>query len=268
MAAHPEVTASLRLLADLTARVRAELAALPPAAWDAPSNCPPWPVRRLAAHLVENARFVREHVERGVAGSQEPAVSREERAARVEALAAAAPAELLATLDRYSAELTACFERLSADELERICYHPAGNRSARWYAQQRLAEVAFHRWDLLRSVGQEAVFDDEVARFLLPMLVESNLPRIYARGPRGSARVALEAADAPALRWVLTATPERLDVQRGGDGAEATVIGPASALALLLYGRARLADELAAGRLRVEGDRAAAERFLALLPGV
>ncbi|HLI25991.1 MAG TPA: maleylpyruvate isomerase family mycothiol-dependent enzyme [Chloroflexota bacterium] len=267
MAAHPDVTESLRLLADLTARVRAELAALPAAAWDAPSNCPPWPVRRLAAHLVENALFVRENVERGVAGSQEPAVTREERAARVEALAAAPPAELLAALDRYSADLAALFERLSADELERICYHPAGNRSARWYAQQRLAEVAFHRWDLLRSVGQETALDDAVARFLLPMLVESNLPRIYARGPKGHARLTLAATDAPALRWTLTATPEGLAVQPGDDAAEATLLGPAAHLALLIYGRARLPDELAAGRIRVEGDQAVAERFFALLPG-
>ncbi len=268
MAAHPEVEQSLRYLADLTARVHAELAALPAESWDAPSNCPPWPVRRLAAHLVENALFVQENVEHGVAGRTEPAVTREARAARVEALAAGAPAELLAALDRYSADLAGLFHRLSADELERICYHPAGNRSARWYAQQRLAEVAFHRWDLLCSVGQPAALDEEIARFLLPMLVESNLPRIYARGPKGSARLALGVAEAPDLHWGLTATPEALEVRRGARETEATLVGPAAVLGLLIYGRARLDEEIAAERVRVEGDREAAERFLSLLPGV
>src|SRR5579884_2155019 len=68
--------------------------------------------------------------------------------------------------------LDALMERLSADELETICFHPAGNRSARWYAQQRAAEIAFHRWDLLHSLGREAPLDEALAAFLLPMLLE------------------------------------------------------------------------------------------------
>ena len=268
MANHPEVQQSLQHLRDVTARTRAELAAWDGAGWDAPSTCPPWPVRRLAAHLVENARFIHENVERGVAGLTEPGVSREERAARVEAIAAQSPAEMAATLDRLAGDLDALFDRLTAEELERTCYHPAGNRSARWYAQQRLSEVMFHRWDLQHGMGADARLDEDVARFLLPMLLESNLPRLYGRGPKGSARVAFAVADAPALSWLLVATPDELTVQRGGGAAEATLTGPAGDLARLIYGRATLADEVAAGRIQVAGDRAAAERFLALIPSV
>src|SRR5215211_3700868 len=68
MAAHPEVEQSLAYLRDITARLRQEWIALPAAAWDAPSSCPPWTVRRLAAHLVENALFIEENVACGVAG--------------------------------------------------------------------------------------------------------------------------------------------------------------------------------------------------------
>ena len=268
MAHHPEVQQSLRHLRELTARTRAELAEWDSTGWDAASTCPPWPVRRLAAHLVENAQFIHENVERGVAGLTEPGVSREDRAARVEAIAAQSPAEMAATLDRLAGDLDALFDRLTAEELERTCYHPAGNRSARWYAQQRLSEVMFHRWDLQRGASADARLDEDVAQFLLPMLLESNLPRLYARGPKGSARVAFAVQGAPDARWLLAATPDELTVQQGDAAAEATLTGPAGDLARLIYGRATLADEVAAGRIQVTGDQAAAERFLALIPAV
>jgi uncharacterized protein (TIGR03083 family) len=268
MAAHPEVDESLRHIRTLTQQLREELASLPPEAWDAPTNCPPWPVRRLVAHIVNNAEFVKQNVERGAAGLTEPGVTPEERARRVQELAEAAPAEVIATLDRATAELEALFERLSAADLEALCYHPAGNRPARWYAQQRLAELAFHRWDLLRSLGREAALDPAVAAFLLPMLLESNLPRTYRRGPRGAGRFRLVVEGAPEQSWLLTATPEELQVRRGaGDGADVTITAPAPVLALLIYGRAQLAEEERQGRARVEGDRALAERFHTIFPG-
>ena len=43
MAAHPEVDESLRHIRDVSRRLQEELAGLPAEAWDAPSNCPPWP---------------------------------------------------------------------------------------------------------------------------------------------------------------------------------------------------------------------------------
>ena len=84
MAAHAEVDESIRHIRAVSRRLRAELASLPPEAWDAPSNCPPWPVRRLMAHAVNNAEFVQLNVERGVAGLTEPGITTEERAKRVQ----------------------------------------------------------------------------------------------------------------------------------------------------------------------------------------
>jgi uncharacterized protein (TIGR03083 family) len=224
-------------------------------------------VRRLVAHIVENANFVRENVEQGVAGILEPKSSREDREKRVGELAGAAPTDVAAALERGTTEFEGVLERLTADELERACYHPAGNRPARWYAQQRLAEVAFHRWDVHRSLGRDDALDEEVARFLLPMLAESNMPRVYPRGPKGQGRVRLVVEGAPAQSWLFTANGETLDVQRGGNGADVTVTAPASALTLLLYGRADLAEAERQGRARVEGDRAVADRFKTIFPG-
>jgi uncharacterized protein (TIGR03083 family) len=268
MAAHAEVDASIWHIRAETRRLRDTLSNLPAEAWDTPTNCPPWPVRRLVAHIVNNAEFIQQNVERGAAGLTEPGITPEERAKRVQYITDAPPAEVVAMLDQTTADLEAALERLSPEQLEAICYHPAGNRSARWYAQQRLAEIAFHQWDLLHSLGRDATIEREVASFLLPMLLESNLPRTYQRGPKGEGRFRLVAQDAPDQNWLLVATPERLEVQRGGDGpADVTITAPLGTLALLIYGRANLAEEEQRGRARVEGDRARADRFHTIFPG-
>jgi uncharacterized protein (TIGR03083 family) len=268
MAAHPEVAESIRHLRDESGRMRDELAGLSADEWNAASNCPPWPVRRLVAHIVENAQFIRTNVERGVAGTLEPGLSREEREQRLAVLAETPPAEVAAQLDSATADLEGVLDRLSADELERICYHPAGNRPARWYAQQRLAEVAFHRWDVGHSLGRDATLDEGVARFLLPMLMESNMPRVYPRGPKGQGRLRLQVEGAPELSWLCVADGETLQVQRGGAGeTEATITAPAGTLALLIYGRGDLREAERQGRAHIEGDRAVAERFKSIFPG-
>jgi uncharacterized protein (TIGR03083 family) len=268
MAAHPDVDTCLRLTRPISQRLSEDMASLPAEAWDQPSSCTDWRIRQLVAHVVGNADFVRTNVERGVAGTVEPAATPEERARRNQELAAMGASEVVAVLDRDSANLEAVFERLSADELERVCYHPAGNRPASWYARQRLAEVAFHYWDLERSLGRDAALDDEVGAFLLPMLVESNMPRVYLRGPRGQGRYRIQVEGQPDQSWLLTATPEGLQVARGADGAaDVTVTAPAGLLALLIYGRANLQDEERRGRARVEGDRALADQFNTIFRG-
>ena len=267
MAAHADVDRSLGYIRRITGQLRSELVDLPPDAWDLPSNCPPWPVRQLVAHVVTSGESFRLAVERGLAGITDPTVSEEERARQIRDLAEASPAEVLSRLDRVTAELEALYERLSADELEVICYHRRGNRPARWYIQHRLAEVAFHAWDLRRSLGRPAVLDRDVATFLLPTLLESNLPRIYPSGPGGQGRFRLVVDGDAGASWLLDASPERLDVARGGGDVDVTITAPAETLALLVYGRANLAEEEQHGRARVEGDRALAERFHQIFRG-
>jgi uncharacterized protein (TIGR03083 family) len=266
VAAHPDVDQSLHYIRTLSQRLRGDLASLPPRVWDAPTNCPPWPLRRLVAHIVNNGDFIRLSVERGVDGITEPPLSAEERERQVNDLANASPAEMIQLLERTTAEFERVFERLGAEDLEAICYHRRGNRSARWYAQHRLIEVAFHYWDFEHSLGREAMLDQEVASFLLPTIVESNLPRIYPSGPRGEGRFCLAVEGAPGSSWLLTASPAGLEVARGRDAADVTITATPAALALLVYGRANLAEEERRSQVRVEGDRALADRFRTIFP--
>jgi uncharacterized protein (TIGR03083 family) len=266
MAARPDVDRALGHIRAISRELHDELAELPPEAWELPSSCPPWSVRQLVAHVVTSGETFRLSVERGVAGVAEPALPEAERERRIREAAELPPAELLDRLKQVTTELEALYERLSADQLEAICYHRRGNRTARWYIQHRLGEVAFHAWDLRRSLGCDAAFPEDVAELLLPTLLESNLPRIYPLGPRGEGRFRLVAEGSTPTAWLLAAGPERLEVERGGGHADVTIRAAPSTLALVVYGRADLAEEERQGRARVEGERALAARFHTIIP--
>jgi alkyl sulfatase BDS1-like metallo-beta-lactamase superfamily hydrolase len=59
----------------------------------------------------------------------------------------------------------------------------------------------------------------------------------------------------------------RLEIERGtAEQSDATVESDAGTLAALIYDDLELGDALSSGDLRINGDRAVVERFLALFP--
>jgi hypothetical protein len=170
-------------------------------------------------------------------------------------------------LDGITAAFEALYAGLDESGLSAIGYHRRGNRPARWFAYHRLAEVSFHRWDFLQSLGRGAPFDERVAALLLPTLLESNAPRTYAAGlskARGTGeRYLLAVAGDPSARWLVTIGPEQLEARRGNAPGDVTIAGSAAALALLVYGRRDLDGD---GDLRVEGDPIVAARFPEIFP--
>ena len=270
MSSDPAVDRCLAQIRELAGSLGDEVLALRADVWDAPTNCPPWRVRHLIAHVVMSGDGFRQSVERGLAGSAEPPHATGDRDRQIEELARSGPAALVEALNGVTDGMEALYADLDEAGLEAICFHRRGNRSVRWYAFHRLAEVAFHRWDFHRSLGREARFDDGVALTLLPTLLESNAPRTYAAGlsaERGSGERYLLVADGdPTARWLVTIHADRLDVTRGGGDADVTVTGPAGYLALLIYGRAELDQLTRDGTLRSSGDAAVAERFVRLFP--
>jgi uncharacterized protein (TIGR03083 family) len=241
------------------------IAALSPIEWQSDTNCPPWHVHDLATHLVTSGEGFVRSIRNGLAGSVEPP---QHRAAE---LSAASPTEIAAALGRVTDEFLALYAGLSEAQLETICGHRRGNRSVRWYAAHRLAEVSFHGWDLETSLGRQPHFGGDVARLLLPTLLESNVPRTYAAGlsqERGSGeRYLLQVADDPThASWLVTIDPDALHVTRSdavADDARADlrIVAPAADLALLVYGRADLSSFR-----DVQGNRAQVDRFARIFP--
>jgi len=271
MLSRSDVERCLSYIRELSAALSAEVRSLSTAAWAGPTNCPPWQVRDIVAHLVTSGDGFRQSVERGLAGTLEPPSSAD-RERRQEELVASEPAVVAAALDGVTDSFERVLGGLDEAGLSTVAFHRRGNRPARWFAAHRLAEIAFHRWDFQQSLGQNAVFDEGVAALLLPTLLESNAPRTYAAGlsaERGTGeRYLLAVAGEPAARWLITIHPDRLDAVPGAAAAtaDATLTGPAAALALLAYGRQALAELERAGTLRIGGDAAIAARFPAVFP--
>jgi uncharacterized protein (TIGR03083 family) len=236
-----------------------EIATISAEAWDGPTNCPPWQVRDIAAHLVTSGQGFVGSIERGLAGSVEPPAHGASTQLRD-----ADPGTVARALGEVTREFLALYPGLTNAQLETICWHRRGNRSVRWYATHRLAEVAFHGWDLRTSLGRKPLFNVEVARLLLPALLESNVPRTYAAGlsaERGRGeRYALSVSDDASATWLVTIEPDVLRVERSAREADVRISAPADVLALLVYGRATL------NQVRVEGDATVIERFERIFP--
>jgi uncharacterized protein (TIGR03083 family) len=258
-----------------------DLRRLPRASWDGPSNCPPWRVRDLAAHVVSSGEGFVNSVRRGLAGSFEPSSNVDESRRRSTELEAAEPSGVADALLTTTREFIGLYDGLEPQQLEAICYHRRGNRSVRWYAAHRLAEIAFHAWDLRVSLGREPTLDDEVAGLLLPTLLESNVPRTYAAGlskERGSGeRYMLAVARDPTARWLVTIGRDELVVSRSeGEGVvsgargegegQLEISGAPSTLALLVYGRLELPSLVQSRRVDVKGETALIDRFAAIFP--
>jgi hypothetical protein len=221
-------------------------------------------VRELAAHVLQSGQGFVDNVRRGLAGSAEPPTQHPPQLDSTE------PSSVSRALTVTTSDFISLYDGLDDAQLDAICFHRRGNRSVRWYAAHRLAEVAFHAWDLSVSLGKEPVFDDEVAALLLPTLLESNVPRTYAAGlsvERGRGeRFLLAVDDDPSARWLVTIDPDALNTRRGDAGADLTLEGPASALALLVYGRRELPRLVASKTVRASGDARLVDRFALIFP--
>src|SRR5690348_12614437 len=96
--------------------------------WQAETNCPPWRVHDLAAHLVTSGRGFVRSIERGLQGIVEPP-------SRTGAeLVEANPPTVARALSEVTDQFEGLYSGLLEAALETICWHRRGNRSIRWYA--------------------------------------------------------------------------------------------------------------------------------------
>ncbi|MBV8718746.1 MAG: maleylpyruvate isomerase family mycothiol-dependent enzyme [Chloroflexi bacterium] len=258
--------AALRRRSDQLAH---DVAGLTPTEWTRESNCPPWLVQDLAAHIVTSGRGFIRSIERGLAGVVDPP------SRGADDFSGADPPTVASALNGVTDRFEALYDGLTEAQLETVCWHRRGNRSVRWYAAHRLAEVAFHGWDLETSLGRSPHFDSAIARLLLPTLLESNVPRTYAAGltaERGQGeRFLLRVADEPSRAWLITINPDVLEttpiVTTEGDGnvpargGGLAITASAGDLALLVYGRADLRSVA-----DLDGDAALVDRFAQVFP--
>jgi uncharacterized protein (TIGR03083 family) len=264
------VERDLSSIRELSEALAVDVEGLSPTDWERPTNCPPWLVRTLAAHVVTSGEVFATAVWRGLEGSVERAADADARASREAAREDAGPAHVAAALRIATAVFVDIYDGLSEEQLAAVCYHRRGNQSVRWYATHRLAEVAFHSWDLRESLGRDPDLDDAVATLLLPTLLETNSPRTYAAGVTpergGGERYLLSVAGDPSQRWLLRIDPDQLVVERSDGSADLEITATAGNVALLVYGRRHLTDLSRPTAFRLDGDKSLVARFAATFP--
>jgi uncharacterized protein (TIGR03083 family) len=270
MSSDPQVERCLSSIRELSGALSRDVAALSAEEWDRVSNCAPWRVRDLVAHIVSSGEGFAASIRQALQGSQEQSISHSERDRRQAELVAADPPTVAREIDAITRDFTGLYDGLDEAGLSAIGFHRRGNRSVRWFAAHRLAEIAFHSWDFQVSLDREPKLDEEVALQLLPTLLESNAPRTYAAGlsaQKGSGeRYLLAVTDNPDAQWVVTIDPDELTAVRSDGPADLAISGSAAALALLVYGRYDLSALFQSGAIRLEGDAAFADRFGQVYP--
>jgi hypothetical protein len=173
-------------------------------------------------------------------------------------------------LDAVTTDFVGCYAGLGEGELSALCFHRRGNRPVGWYAMHRLAELAFHSWDLQVSLGREPELSEPVAAMLLETLLESNAPRTYAAESttqRGTGeRYLFDVAGDASSRWLVTIDPEQLATRRAAAAADLAITGSAADLDLVVYGRRELSDLARSGEVRLEGAPEFVDRFALVFP--
>ena len=229
---------------------------------------PRWRLREVAAHLVasDEGTLTGRILAVGFSKSGDQAIPKieawnDKQAAR---WADRPIPELLRGLETWARRIERLARTVPSRLAARAIPTPFGRVSLGWLAGMRVYDEWVHMEDVRRVFGMPA--DDAppsvlpVAKHLFAGLPVQTFPRVPA-GASGRLSVAFDDLDLPPLGL-------DLGLRRFGYGLETTearITAPTAALAMVAARRDPWEDAEAAGALKVEGDRTAADAFLEAL---
>ncbi len=237
------------------------------------SACDDWSVADVMAHLAGQDHASR--VMRGIQGDYSPPYGASEVADHDEdrfaknifdrALATREQhgVQLVEYLNQRLDETVEVFNSVAPGDWDKLCYWPPGPEMVRTLLDQRIAELTMHTWDI-RSVlddqyhlSADAVgalidgVDRAVRRAFRPddSLTRPLKHRFVIDGPDSTRK---DIIIAPEGAWVLAASGQEPDITFECDG---------ETYVLVMYGRLKVFDALADGRLTFDGDPGLAVGF-------
>jgi uncharacterized protein (TIGR03083 family) len=226
---------------------------------DRAANLSGWNIAELGVHVTRVSDSILVAVQRATVGDTTPAFGPAAKP-REDAIRAMTPAGWAQLLDSACQQLRDLVASLSNADIEQMMFpHGQGPRNVSWFCTQLLAEVAFHRWDLERSLDFEGSLSDGLARYLLPFLLD---PAHHLFGRRHtSGEQQTFSVRTGGSGWELTVTAEGTKVRLATSSADgAQVLAPAGWLALAIYGRVRIDGPA----FTIDGPAETANRFAAI----
>jgi uncharacterized protein (TIGR03083 family) len=268
-----DTNAIRRAIGDLSQTFLADMAALPPDAWQQPSDCEGWTVAGAFIHVVQVSELLGDSLARGRAGDPGPPplaaaegvqAWRAARTARQQEALKQSPAELIAWYRRGVGALEAELDAIPSADPGARGWHPVGPQPLTWIQDQWLFELALHDWDIRVALDPSTdVRPDVQAAFA------RTLPGRLGRGFSGGDDPAI----AGAYRVELGAEPPftiTLQAGNGGlavvpnesvDGTVATIRTDPSAFALVCTNRRPVERFVDDGRWQAGGDTDRASAF-------
>jgi uncharacterized protein (TIGR03083 family) len=246
--------------------------ALPPAAWQQPSDCDGWTIAAAFIHVVQVAELLGDSLARGRTGDSGPPplaaaegvqAYRAARAVRQQEALTKSPAELFAWYRQAVVAIEAELDELPSAPPDAQGWHPIGPRPLAWVQDQWLFEVALHDWDV-----RVALDPATEVRSSVQSAFARTLPGRLGRGfggaddsaVAGTYRVELS-GDAPFVISIQVGNGALTILPDDGAAPDATIRTDPSAFGLVTTNRRPVERFAEAGRWQTAGDTARAETF-------
>ena len=256
---------------DLDGVFLADMEALPPTAWQQPSDCDGWTIAAAFIHVVQVSELLGDSLARGRAGDPGPPplaaaegvqAWRAARTVRQQEALTKSPADLFTWYREAVGALNAELDRLPSAPPDAQGWHPIGSRPVAWIQDQWLFELALHDWDI-----RVALDPDAEVRPSVQSAFARTLPGRLGRGfggandpaVAGTYRVELS-GESPFVITIQVAGGA-IDIVSDDATPDATIYTDPSAFGLVTTNRRPVGRFVEAGRWRTAGDTARGVAF-------
>ena len=257
-------------------RIEEFLGSLTPSDLARPSACEGWTVGDVVGHLIERGEPLPDQIERGLAGdlsptpgfTDDPPVSEDQFRLDLDRRAVDLRQELgdglLAEFARVNGEFNRVLALVQPEDWDKLCFHRLRPESVRSKADIRIAELAMHEWDMRRALNPDATLaEDSLA----------GLVNASGRAVRRAFRADPSRTRAVRYRFELTGpTVSAVDVVLAPEGASFEIEASAdpdvvfrcasATYSMVIFGRWRLPDVIANGKLTPSGEEALIGTFV------
>ncbi len=241
--------------------------------WKTDTFCPGWTAETAVSHVITGGPFYGNSVQRALDGlPPEPPYGKDGkefwaiRKEKGEELKKLPRGEMMDVFDSTSAALQESLGRITSGDLDKPGYHPRGLAPVQSWIGMRLVELVVHDWDIKQG-------KDPASRVVPPgvegmiVFVPGFLVRLFnsREVPPFEGRFHFRSDDL-GREWTLSAGGGKAEVSSDVSGdCDAVITADGEAHLLLPYGRLTREAAESEGRLRIEGNAAAADRLLGAL---